>query len=81
MFVYIQSEACASIANPADQAACSEATEVPAGKVCSFVAAVGENPAKCELSDKPATTNTTNSSDNLNIFKITLALLIIFTIL
>ena len=85
MIVYTQSTACGSISEPANAAACSAATEVPEGKVCTFVAAKDPDPAKCELTDKPkattTTTTTTNSSDILNIFKITLALLIVFTIL
>jgi len=52
----------------------------PCGKTCKFVAESGEVESKkeahCKMVDK-----TTNSSDNLNIFKITLTLLIIFTIL
>jgi hypothetical protein len=81
MVIYTQCEACGDIKSPAKAADCEKATGVPDGKVCSFVAAKGEGesatPAKCELTAKP----TTNSSDILNIFKTTLALLIIFTIL
>ena len=83
MIVYTQSTACASISEPDNAADCSAATEVPDGKACTFVAAKDSTPAKCELTDKPkaTTTTTTNSSDILNIFKITLVLLIVFTIL
>lgn len=81
MIVYTKSTECGDIETPADQKACDKATGVPSGKTCKFVAAVKEGeevktPAKCELAEKA-----TNSSDNLNIFKVTLALLIIFTIL
>jgi len=81
MIVYSKSAECGDIATPPDQKACDAATGVPSGKTCKFVAEVKDGdtvktPAKCQLADKA-----TNSSDNLNIFKVTLALLIIFTIL
>ena len=84
MVIYTQSTACDKIESPSADT-CAKATDVPNGKVCSFVAAKGEGesatPAKCELTPKPTTNTNTNSSDNLNIFKTILALLIIFTIL
>jgi len=82
MIVYIQSadDACSNVATPNSQTDCDAAKNVPSGKTCKFVAESGEGESKkdahCEMVDK-----TTNSSDNLNIFKITLTLLIIFTIL
>jgi len=83
MIVYIQSaddDVCSKVESPKNQADCDAAKNVPSGKACKFIAESGEGENKkdahCEMVNKA-----TNSSDNLNIFKITLTLLIIFTIL
>ena len=83
MVIYTHSTTCGSISTPTAQADCSAATEVPDDKVCTFVAATDSDPAKCDLVTKPkkSASSSTNSSDILNIFKITLALSIGLTIL
>jgi len=78
MVVYTQSAACNSLTEVDNKDACN-AGEVASGKVCEYQKpAEGKEKGSCKEVDKPAATS---SSDNLNIFKITLALLIIFTIL
>ena len=93
MVIYIHSEpepdgtACTSITNPGNEAACTSITNIPSNKLCTFV----DTETPCSLTDKPTEQNpttskksastSTNSSDILNIFKITLALLIVLTIL
>lgn len=79
LIVYTQSTACNSIGEVESKDGCKDG-EVASGKVCEYQPpAEGKEKGTCKEVDKPATT--TNSSDNLNIFKITLTLLIIFTIL
>jgi hypothetical protein len=88
MVIYTQSTECSGITAPANQAECSAAENIPNDKICKFT----DTNTPCQLVNKPAETPTTtsskksaksstNSSDILNIFKITLALLIVFTIL
>jgi len=67
---------CEEIKTPAGAADFKTATDVKKDQECQFVAKNGETPAKCKL-----VTKATNSSNVLNIFKITFALLFIFTIL
>ena len=67
---------CEEIKTPAGADDCKTATDVKKDQECQFVAKDGETAAKCKL-----VTKATNSSNVLNIFKITFALLIIFTIL
>ena len=67
---------CEEISGPKEAADCKKATNVKSNQECQFVAASGSTAAKCKLVDKA-----TDSSNILNIFKITFALLIIFTIL
>ena len=90
MILYVQSAECDAIT---DESKCGEAENPPDGKVCQY----DTNQSKCALVDAPAgskpstnsdtksdtksSSKTTNSSEILNIFKITFALLIIFTIL
>lgn len=67
------SEFPASVSSPADKKTFCEGLSTAANKKCQLK---GDNSA-CELVDKPAT----NSGSILNAFKITFALIIIFTIL
>jgi hypothetical protein len=86
MILYIHAEGetktevkCESISEPENAAACKAATDVTKDKECQFVAAkegVEGSKNSCKL-----VTKATSSSEILNIFKITFALLIIFTIL
>jgi hypothetical protein len=85
MFLYINAEGetpaqttevkCESV-KPKEAKDCKTATDVKKDQECQFVAASGETAASCKL-----VTKATSSSKILNIFKITFALLIIFTIL
>lgn len=64
---------------PSTAADCKTATDVPKDKECQFVAkkeGVADSKNACKL-----VTKATSSSNLINIFKITFALLIIFTIL
>ena len=63
---------------PSEAKDCKDATDVKKDQECQFVAASGSTAAKCKLVTKATNSN---SSNILNIFKITFALLIIFTIL
>ena len=90
MILYIHAEGetktevkCESISEPENAAACKAATDVTKDKECQFVAAkegVEGSKNSCKLVTK-ATSSSTSYSEILNIFKITFALLIIFTIL
>jgi hypothetical protein len=67
---------CEEISSPTGASDCKKATDVKSDQECQFVAASGSTAAKCKK-----VTKATDSSNILNIFKITFALLIIFTIL
>ena len=85
MIIYTQSTPCAEI-TPED-GACNGADDLAAGETCQKKS----NADECEKVSRPqaeggktstkSSSKTTNSSNMLNIFKITFTLLIIFTIL
>lgn len=80
MVVYIQSagKKCSELTAVDNKDACKDG-EVSEGKTCEYVAPTStEEGAKGSCKE---VAKATNSSDNLNIFKVTLTLLIIFTIL
>jgi hypothetical protein len=95
MVIYTQSTECSAIQSPTSQDNCDTATEVPEKKACKYIEKQGDVEAHCEIVNTPeepkpntskksstsSAKSSTNSSDILNIFKITLALLIVFTIL
>ena len=78
MVVYTQSSECSELTEAASADVCKKA-KASEGKTCEYV-----DPTSKEADAKGSckeVAKATNSSDNLNIFKVTLALLIIFTIL
>jgi len=79
MVVYTQSKDKCSDLKEAESADACKNAEVSEGKTCEYVAPTStEDGAKGSCKE---VAKATNSSDNLNIFKVTLALLIIFAIL
>lgn len=92
MVTYTQSVECGDTSSaPAAENDCTTRTVSSNDKICSFVQGQDGGANSCVETTKPdkdkststkkSASSSTNSSDILNIFKITLALLIVFTIL